>query len=37
MFDRFADRARKVMGLARQQAQRFNHDYIGVEPRMTSR
>ncbi|MFQ5845474.1 MAG: ATP-dependent Clp protease ATP-binding subunit, partial [Planctomycetota bacterium] len=24
-------RARKVMGLARQEAQRFNHDYIGTE------
>jgi len=31
MFDRFTDRARKVMGLARQEAQRFNHDYIDVE------
>jgi ATP-dependent Clp protease ATP-binding subunit ClpA len=31
MFDRFTDRARMVMGLARQEAQRFNHDYIGVE------
>jgi len=31
MFDRFTDRARKVMGLARQEAQRFNHDYIGTE------
>ena len=32
MFDRFTDRARKVMGLARQAPQRFNHDYIGTEP-----
>jgi len=31
MFDRFTDRARKVMGLARQEAQRFNHNYIGTE------
>lgn len=31
MFDRFTDRARKLMGLARQEAQRFNHDYIGTE------
>ncbi len=31
MFDRFTDRARKVMGLARQEAQRFSHDYIGTE------
>ncbi|MEZ0230266.1 MAG: ATP-dependent Clp protease ATP-binding subunit, partial [Planctomycetota bacterium] len=31
MFDRFTDRARKVMGLARQEAQRFNHEYIGTE------
>ncbi len=31
MFDRFTDRARKVMGLARQEATRFNHEYIGTE------
>lgn len=31
MFDRFTDRARNVMGHARQAAQRFNHDYIGTE------
>jgi ATP-dependent Clp protease ATP-binding subunit ClpC len=31
MFDRFTDRARKSMGLARQEAQRYNHDYIGTE------
>ncbi|MHC4599312.1 MAG: Clp protease N-terminal domain-containing protein [Planctomycetota bacterium] len=31
MFDRFTDRARKVMGLARQEAQRFGHDFIGTE------
>jgi len=31
MFDKFTDRARKVMGYARQEAERFNHDYIGTE------
>src|SRR5262245_28913169 len=31
MFDRFTDRARKCMGLARQEAQRLDHDYIGTE------
>ena len=31
MFERFTDRARKVMGLANQEAQRFNHEYIGTE------
>ncbi|MBI5369546.1 MAG: AAA family ATPase [Planctomycetes bacterium] len=31
MFDKFTDRARKVMGIARQEAQRFNHEYIGTE------
>ncbi|MEI6233393.1 MAG: ATP-dependent Clp protease ATP-binding subunit [Planctomycetota bacterium] len=31
MFDRFTDRARKVMAFARQEAERFNHDYIGTE------
>lgn len=31
MFDQFTDRARKVMGLSRQEALRFNHDYIGTE------
>jgi ATP-dependent Clp protease ATP-binding subunit ClpC len=31
MFERFTDRARKVMALANQGAQRFNHDYIGTE------
>jgi len=31
MFDRFTDRARKVMGLARTEAQTFNHQYIGTE------
>jgi ATP-dependent Clp protease ATP-binding subunit ClpC len=31
MFERFTDRARKVMALANQEAQRFNHDVIGTE------
>ncbi len=31
MYDRFTDRARKVMQLANQEAQRFNHEYIGTE------
>ncbi|MCA8960711.1 MAG: ATP-dependent Clp protease ATP-binding subunit [Planctomycetes bacterium] len=31
MFDRFTDRARKVMALARKEAQRFHHDFIGTE------
>ncbi|HHI68840.1 MAG TPA: ATP-dependent Clp protease ATP-binding subunit, partial [Planctomycetes bacterium] len=31
MFDRFTDRAKKVMTLARQEATRFNHEYIGTE------
>ncbi|HBF23871.1 MAG TPA: NDP-hexose 4-ketoreductase [Planctomycetes bacterium] len=31
MFDRFTERARKVMGFARREAQRFHHEYIGTE------
>jgi ATP-dependent Clp protease ATP-binding subunit ClpC len=31
MFDRFTDRARKVMGLSRQEAVRLHHDCIGTE------
>lgn len=31
MYERFTDRARKVMQLANQQAQRYNHEYIGTE------
>jgi ATP-dependent Clp protease ATP-binding subunit ClpC len=31
MFERFTDRARKVMQLANQEAQRFNHEYVGTE------
>src|SRR5947209_49666 len=31
MYERFTDRARKVMQLANQEAQRFNHEFIGTE------
>lgn len=31
MFERFTDRARKVLALANQEAQRFNHEFIGTE------
>jgi len=31
MYERFTDRARKVMQLANQEAQRFIHEYIGTE------
>src|ERR1700733_3102234 len=31
MYERFTDRARKVMQLANQEAKRFNHEYIGTE------
>jgi len=31
MFDRFTERARKVMSLARLEAQRFYHDYVSTE------
>ncbi|MBU1042834.1 MAG: ATP-dependent Clp protease ATP-binding subunit [Candidatus Omnitrophica bacterium] len=31
MFDRFTERARKVILLAKEEAKRFNHDYIGTE------
>ncbi len=30
MYERFTDRARKVMQLANQEAQRLNHEYIGT-------
>ncbi|GHT35831.1 ATP-dependent Clp protease ATP-binding protein [Planctomycetales bacterium] len=30
-YERFTDRARKVLQLANQEAQRFNHEYIGTE------
>ena len=31
MYERFTDRARKIMQLANQEAQRFQHEYIGTE------
>ena len=31
MYERFTDRARKIMQLANEEAQRFNHEYIGTE------
>jgi ATP-dependent Clp protease ATP-binding subunit ClpA len=31
MYERFSDKAKKVMALANQEAQRFNHEYIGTE------
>ena len=31
MYEKFTDRARKVMQFANQEAQRFNHEYIGTE------
>ncbi len=31
MFDRFTERARKVVMLAKEEARKFNHDYIGTE------
>ena len=31
MLERFTDRARKVIALANQEAQRFNHKYVGTE------
>jgi ATP-dependent Clp protease ATP-binding subunit ClpC len=31
MFNRFTERARKVIILAKEEAKRFNHDYIGTE------
>ena len=31
MFERFTERARKVMALANQEAQRFNHEFVGTE------
>ena len=31
MFERFTERARRVMALANHEAQRFNHEYIGTE------
>jgi len=31
LLERFTDRARKVLALANQEAQRFNHEYVGTE------
>ena len=31
MFESFTDRSKRIMALANQEAQRFNHDHIGVE------
>ena len=31
MLNRFTERARKVILLAKEEAKRFNHDYIGTE------
>jgi ATP-dependent Clp protease ATP-binding subunit ClpA len=31
MYEQFTDRARKVMHLSNQEAQRFNHEYLGTE------
>jgi ATP-dependent Clp protease ATP-binding subunit ClpC len=31
MYERFTDRARKVMQLANQEAKRFNHEYVSTE------
>lgn len=31
MYEKFTDRARKVMHYANQEARRFNHEYIGTE------
>ncbi|HXS24126.1 MAG TPA: Clp protease N-terminal domain-containing protein, partial [Gemmatimonadales bacterium] len=30
-FDKFSQRARQVLALAQEEAQRFNHNYIGTE------
>ncbi|MGH2504305.1 MAG: Clp protease N-terminal domain-containing protein, partial [Ktedonobacterales bacterium] len=30
-FEKFTERARKVLSLANEEAQRFNHNYIGTE------
>lgn len=31
MYERFTDRARKVMNIAKEEAKRFSHDYVGTE------
>ena len=30
-FEKFSERARRVLTLAQEEAQRFNHNYIGTE------
>jgi len=30
-FEKFTERARKVLALAQEEARRFNHNYIGTE------
>ncbi|MFL5653748.1 MAG: Clp protease N-terminal domain-containing protein, partial [Ktedonobacteraceae bacterium] len=30
-FDKFTERARRVLSLAQEEAQRFQHNYIGTE------
>ena len=30
-FEKFSERARKVLAVAQEEAQRFNHSYIGTE------
>ena len=30
-FEKFSERARKVLAIAQEEAQRFNHSYIGTE------
>ena len=30
-FEKFSERARKVLALAQEEAQRFSHSYIGTE------
>ena len=30
-FEKFSEKARKVLSLAQEEAQRFNHNYIGTE------
>jgi len=31
MFERFTERARKVILLAKEEARKYNHDYVGTE------
>ena len=30
-FEKFSERARKVLAIAQEEAQRFNHSYIGTD------